>query len=70
MKKTNDYTFNLIILILYIDDMLIQSRNQSDVDECKSQLKSAFKMKDMKESKRILCMEIHRDLEQSSLWLS
>ncbi|OAE29694.1 hypothetical protein AXG93_509s1470 [Marchantia polymorpha subsp. ruderalis] len=70
MKKVNDETFNLIILVLYVDDMLILAKNQSDVDECKSKLKSAFKMKDMGESKRILGMEIHRDHEQKKLWLS
>ncbi|OAE22853.1 hypothetical protein AXG93_4703s1030 [Marchantia polymorpha subsp. ruderalis] len=69
MKKVNDETFNLIILVLYVDDMLILAKNQSDVDECKSKLKSAFKMKDMGESKRILGMEIHRDHEQKRLWL-
>ncbi|OAE35430.1 hypothetical protein AXG93_2587s1450 [Marchantia polymorpha subsp. ruderalis] len=35
MKKVNDETFNLIILVLYVDDMLILAKNQSDVDECK-----------------------------------
>lgn len=51
MKKVNDETFNLIILILYVDDMLILAKNQSDVDECKSQLKFAFKMKNMNEQR-------------------
>ncbi|OAE35371.1 hypothetical protein AXG93_464s1030 [Marchantia polymorpha subsp. ruderalis] len=37
MKKVNDETFNLIILILYVNDMLILAKNQSDVDECKTQ---------------------------------
>lgn len=69
MKNVNDETFNLIILVLYVDDMLILAKNQFDVDECKSKLNSAFKMKDMRKSKRILGMEMHRDLEQKSLWL-
>lgn len=70
MKKVNDETFNLIILVLYVDDMLILPKNQFDVYECKSKLKSAFKMKHMEESKKIYCMEIHRDLKQKRLWLS
>ncbi|OAE18442.1 hypothetical protein AXG93_2376s1010 [Marchantia polymorpha subsp. ruderalis] len=70
IRLVNDETFNLIILVLYVDDMLILAKNQSDVDECKSKLKSAFKIKDMAESKRILGMEIHRDHEQKRLWLS
>ncbi|OAE26759.1 hypothetical protein AXG93_1129s1070 [Marchantia polymorpha subsp. ruderalis] len=70
MKKVNDETFNLIILVLYVDDMLILAKNQSDVDECKSKWKSAFKMKDMGESKRILGMEIHGNHEQKRLWLN
>lgn len=69
-KKVDDETFNLIILVLYVDDMLILAKNQSDVDECKSQLKSAFKMKDMVDSRRILGMDIYRDFEQKKIWLS
>ncbi|OAE33501.1 hypothetical protein AXG93_1467s1030 [Marchantia polymorpha subsp. ruderalis] len=66
----NDETFNLIILVLCVDDMFIWAKNQSDVDECKSKLKSAFKMNELRESKRILGMEINRDHEQKRLWLS
>lgn len=67
MKKMNDETLNLIILILYVDNMLILAKNQSDVDECKYQLKSAFKMKHIGESKRILGMDVYRNFEHKKL---
>ncbi|OAE29640.1 hypothetical protein AXG93_1762s1210 [Marchantia polymorpha subsp. ruderalis] len=70
IRLVNDETFHLIILVYYVDDIFILAKNQSHVDECKSKLKSAFKMKYMGESKRILGMEIHRDHEQKRLWLS
>lgn len=70
MKKVNDERFNLIIWVLYVDDMFILVKNQSDVDECMSLLKFASKMKYMKESKRILGISIHRNFEEKKLWLS
>lgn len=63
MKKMNDETFNVIILVLYVDDMFILA----NVDECKSELKFTFKMSDIGESKRILNMDIHRDFENKIL---
>lgn len=62
--------FNLIILVVNVDNMLIFSKNQSDVDECKNQLKSAFKMKDMEKSKTILIIDIYRDFRKKKLWLN
>lgn len=70
MKKVNDKIFNFIILVLYVDDMLILAKNKSDVDKCKNMLKCAFKMKDLGESKRILGMNIYKDLLKKRLCLS
>lgn len=54
MKKLNDEIFNLIILMIYAMTCLFWLN--SDVDECKSKLKFAFKIKDMVQSKSILDM--------------
>lgn len=62
MKNVNNNIFNLIILVFYVNDMLFLTRDQYDVDECKSKLRFAFKMKDMGKLKRILSIEIHIDL--------
>ena len=50
-----------INLLLYVDDMLIASKNRSSIDKLKVQLSSEFEMKDMGESRRILGMKIERD---------
>ena len=70
MKKVSNATFGYIILVLYVDDMLILAKERSDIEKCKKQLNSAFKMKDLGTAKRILGMDIHRDLKTSNLWLT
>ena len=50
-----------IYLLLYIDDMLIASKNRSSIDKLKVQLSSKFEMKDLEEAKRILGMEIETE---------
>ena len=70
VKKVVNAVFGLIILVLYVDDMLILAKEQSDVDICKDLLGTAFKMKDIGQAKRILGMDIHRDLKTRRLWLS
>jgi len=50
-----------IYLLLYIDDMLIASKNRSSIDKLKVQLSSEFKTKDLGEAKMILGMKIERD---------
>ena len=50
-----------IYLLLYVDDMLIVSKNRSLIDKLKIQLSCKFEMKDLREAKRILSMKIERD---------
>ena len=50
-----------IYLLLYVDDMLIASKNRSSIDKLNFQLSSDFEIKDLREAKRILSMEIERD---------
>jgi len=51
-----------IYLLLDVDDILIVSTNRSSIDKLKVQLSSEFEMKDLGEAKRILDMEIKRDM--------
>jgi len=50
-----------IYLLLYVDDMLIASRDNKVIDSLKAKLSSEFEMKDLGEARRILGMEIERD---------
>ena len=69
MKRVSNEIFGFIILVLYVDDMLIAARDRSEVDKLKSLLSLEFRMKDLGTAKRILGMEIHRDLKNGKLWL-
>jgi len=65
-KQSDDPTY----LLLYVNDMLIAAQNKTHVQKLKAQLKKKFDMKDLREGKMILGMEITRDRGSSRLWLS
>ncbi|GJR53654.1 transposable element [Tanacetum coccineum] len=67
-KKFPDGSY--VYLLLYVDDMLIASKNMSEIDQLKAQLKSEFEMKDLGAAKKILGMEIIRDRRERRLYLS
>ena len=58
-RKLHDGSF--LYLLLYVDDMLIASRNQGEICRLKAQLSKELEMKDLGEAKKILDMEIARD---------
>ena len=53
-KQCND---DFTYLLLYVDDMLIATRNKIYIQKFKAQLKKEFDMKDSGEAKKILDME-------------
>ena len=59
-----------IYLLLYVDDMLIASKSQIEIEKLKTQLNREFEMKDLGEAKKILGMEISRDRKLGRLCLS
>ncbi|KAH9717385.1 hypothetical protein KPL71_021793 [Citrus sinensis] len=59
-----------IYLLLYVDDMLIASKNRDEIERLKKQLASEFEMKDLGDAQRILGMKIHRDKKNESVWLT
>lgn len=59
-----------VYLLLYVDDILIASKNKRYVDELKSLLSSEFEMKDLGQAKKILGMEITRDRARGVLTIS
>ncbi|KAH9679844.1 hypothetical protein KPL71_026299 [Citrus sinensis] len=59
-----------IYLLLYVDDMLIASKQKSEVEKLKNLLKGEFEMKDLGSAKRILGMEIFRNRVAGTLFLS
>nr|GEX41313.1 retrovirus-related Pol polyprotein from transposon TNT 1-94 [Tanacetum cinerariifolium] len=59
-----------IYLLLYVDDMLIACKSKAEIGSTKSLLKREFDMKDLKEAKKILGMEIIRDRSRKILRVS
>src|SRR5574338_434346 len=57
-------------LLLYVDDMLIASKDKNEINKLKLSLKSEFEMRDLGEVRRILGMEIERDRKRFELKLT
>ena len=56
--------------MLYIDDMLIASKNRSTVVRLKKQLSFEFEMKDLGEVKKVLDIEIESDRDSGKIRLT
>ena len=52
---------DLIMLILYVDDMLIVGHSKKDIVDLKKKLSSRFDMKDLGDAHHILGMRVTRD---------
>ena len=59
-----------IYLLLYVDDMLIAAKGRKEITILKKLLSSEFDMKDLGAAKKILGMEITRDIKVGLLFLS
>jgi len=60
---------SFIYLLLYINDMLIVSKDKSLISRLKSQLCNEFEIQDLRATKKILGMEIHKDRKARKLYL-
>ena len=60
VKMLDDGSY--IFLLLYVDDMLITAKSICEVDKLKALLRKEFDMKDLGIAKKILGMEIRRDI--------
>ncbi|KAL9258959.1 Retrovirus-related Pol polyprotein from transposon TNT 1-94-like protein [Drosera capensis] len=67
-KKVSDCS--LMYLLLYMDDMLIATRDIVEIKKLKVLLNTEFDMKDLGAAQKILGMEIIRDRVQRKLFLS
>ncbi|KAL9261983.1 Retrovirus-related Pol polyprotein from transposon TNT 1-94-like protein [Drosera capensis] len=67
-KKVSDGS--LMYLLLYVDDMLIATRDMVEIKKLKVLLNTEFDMKDLGAAQKILGMEIIRDRVQRKLFLS
>lgn len=61
---------NLLVILLYVDDLLIFGKDKKQVKEIKEALKERFRMKDLGEAKFFLGIKIHRDREKGLLHIS
>jgi hypothetical protein len=61
---------DLVILVVYVDDINIASNNINELNTIKSKLSERFKMKDLGELHYMLKMEVRRDRKQKILSIS
>ena len=66
----NNIVEKSVYLLLYVDDMLIASKDMSRVRDLKQKLKSEFEMKDLGNAKKILGIEILRIRNEKRLCLN
>ena len=52
---------SLIYLLLYVDDMLVATKDMSEFKKLKLQLSEEFEMKDLRAAKKILGMKNFRE---------
>ncbi|MCO5610167.1 hypothetical protein L7F22_064402 [Adiantum nelumboides] len=57
----------IIILVLYIDDMLIARKSDEEIANLKKTLSNNFAMKDLRDAKHFLGMQIKRDCKRCIL---
>jgi len=67
-SKLKDESY--VYLVLYVDDMLIDAKQMSDIQRLKDLLSAELEMKDLGAAKKILGMEILKDRSQNKLFLS
>ncbi|KAK8938897.1 hypothetical protein KSP39_PZI010824 [Platanthera zijinensis] len=61
---------DVLILMLYVDDMLIVCKSAQEIQSLKQKLQAEFEMKDLGQAQKILGMEIKRDRKRGMLSLS
>ena len=66
LVKTDLY----IYLLLYVDDMLVACKSRTEIEALKQLLNSEFDMKDLGQAKKILGMEIRRNRERGTMFLT
>ena len=66
----NKLSGSFIYLVMYVDNMLIAAKTNSDIQRLKGLLSAEFEMKDVGAAKKILGMEIYRKRSQKKLFLS
>jgi hypothetical protein len=65
----NMYLSTKLIIIIYVDDLLLFSRNIGDIMKMKSALSGRFEMSDLGEIRQFLGLQIERNREKRQLFL-
>lgn len=61
---------SFIYLLLYVDDILIETKDPLEIERLKTMLNFKFEMKDLGAAKKILRMKISMDRHSGKLFLS
>lgn len=63
-------TASPVYLVLYVDDMLVASKDRHELNRLKDQLKAEFEMKDLGPARTILGIDITRNRKEGRTFLS
>lgn len=61
---------SLVYLLIYVDNILIATKNMFEINNLKAQLSGEFEMKDLVAEKNILVMKIRRNKKVGKLYFS
>ena len=61
---------NFLYLLIYVDDMVLISKDMADINQLKQALKSEFEMKNLGAARKILGIDIQRNRNEGKLSLS
>ena len=70
VKRVGDGPDDWIIVVVYVDDLTIMSKNLSMINELKKELSQRFQMKDLGDINYILKMEVTRNHNNKTLQIS
>lgn len=59
-----------VIVIIYVDDLILASKRAKELEIVKSKLKSAFEMVDLGPIHDVLCVNVEREDQTRSIFLS
>lgn len=61
--------FRLTIVTVWVDDLIVSTENQTDMDQFEGEIGNTFNIKNVGEPRLLIGMEIDRDRSRHTLWL-
>jgi hypothetical protein len=59
-----------IIIAMWVDDLIVSSKDMASIEDLKVQLNTGYEIKDLGELKYFLSIQVHRDREWKTIHIS